>query len=260
MVTVVVQHADSDLQQLYCYVLGLTEWDCVRDLVAVRGAGVVVFDLDETIVQQNPVVTVRNGWGRFCQTVFRGGKRDKNGPHKYFWIYLCTRTTGDPHVLWEKHLAPRANGHGATPLPPVDPPRHILQYPRPPSGQWKHKSLKDVLRVYPVERHCAVIFDDRGLETEHLEGPDPLDRVRDNWDRSDRNSIFLVPPFRGYATAAEQSGDMALPHNGDWLRLARTGFVEALKKTGRALLDRREVEELCNLASYFSTQVSSPTP
>ena len=254
MVTVVVQQAHSDLQQLYCYVLGHTEWDCAYKVVTERGAGVVVLDLDETIIQQYPFVTVRNGWGRFCQSVFRGGRDDKWGPHKYFRIYLCTRTTGEPEKLWYEHLAPAANGRNT--LPPVDKPL-IRRYAPPQRGEWEHKSLKDVLTVYSVERHCAVIFDDKGREKEILEGPDP--EVVDNWDESDSHALNVVPSFHRYTSEEERSKDMALPMNGEWLRLARIKFVEALESTGKALLSRREVKEMRNLAGYMHIQVREPT-
>lgn len=186
---------------------------------------------------------------------FGGGHDDKHGPHKYFRIYLCTRTTGDPKKLWSEHLAPAANGRNT--LPPVDRPLNIHQYPPPQAGQWTHKSLKDVLTVYSVERHCAVIFDDKGREKEILEGPDP--RVVDNWDESDSHALNVVPSFRKYANEEERSRDMALPMNGEWLRLARTKFVEALESTGTSLLSRREVKEMRNLAGYMHIQVREPT-
>jgi hypothetical protein len=260
IVVVAVQRSHSDLQQLYLYALGTKEWECARDLVVHRGAGVLVLDLDETVLKQYKLpdnsidVKVRNGWGRFCQAVLRGGS-EANLPHKYFRVYLCTRTTSDPQALWDSHLAPAANGRGK--YPAVDRPCNIKKYEHV-EGEWTLKALADVLTVHEVERHCAVVYDDKAYEKEIQSGVgNPL--VHDNWHANDRDNVHPIAAFKQpYPTEKDRQNDVVLLHHAEWLKLARIKFVEALEENGRRLLSLNNLESLRNLASYMNNMVSLP--
>lgn len=263
VMVVIASHRDGcDDMRLCCYVLRRLEWERSCEVVAEHGAGVVVFDLDETILFQKQtgpdlawVSVPRAGFGRFCMLALRE-RPPKPLEHTFFGIYVCTRARS-AEKLWDECLLPKANGvrdDGHPTLPLLKKPVCITMYPRDAPGEWTPKSLRDVLKVHEVEQHCAVIFDDKGLDKETVDHPHK--DIRDNWDHDDRECIFKLAPFCGYSSDATRHADAELVDHGKWLNNARQHFVESLSDVGERMLKDGELQRnLINLASFMRTQV-----
>jgi hypothetical protein len=267
MIVVAAKRGDTDQQHLHCYFFEARVWDYTKELVLKFGSGVVVFDLDSTIIFEGR--EVRNGWGRFCEKVFRNTAAE-GGEHTSFKIYLCTRTTGDPQLMWDRELAPKSGVKGAPALTLSG-----IQHYRWVRGQrWERKQLTDVLTVHMVERHCVVIFDDKGLELEIASGAvaNPGAILKDNWHPDCADSLFKVLPFNGYLKPDHpppltpwrdtrdqvRTEDCALMNHGTWLKDSQKLFVKQLGDVGcRVLASAEELTtELRTLDSFMSARVS----
>eukprot|EP00037_Helgoeca_nana_P033200 m.417015 g.417015 ORF g.417015 m.417015 type:complete len:680 (+) comp30223_c0_seq1:65-2104(+) len=266
MIVVAAKRGDTDQQHLHCYFFEARVWDYTKELVLKFGSGVVVFDLDSTIIFEGR--EVRNGWGRFCEKVFRNTAAE-GGEHTSFKIYLCTRTTGDPQLMWDRELAPKSGVKGAPALTLSG-----IQHYRWVRGQrWERKQLTDVLTVHMVERHCVVIFDDKGLELEIASGAvaNPGAILKDNWHPDCADSLFKVLPFNGYLKPDHpppltpwrdtrdqvRTEDCALMNHGTRLKDSQKLFVKQLGDVGcRVLASAEELTtELRTLDSFMSARV-----
>eukprot|EP00037_Helgoeca_nana_P007232 m.66097 g.66097 ORF g.66097 m.66097 type:complete len:722 (+) comp18047_c0_seq6:384-2549(+) len=234
----------SDRRELSCYVILQTEWRFIRDVLIDSGGGVVVFDLDNTLVCGEQI---RHGWQHLTECAFRDA--DSKDKHAFFRVYISTRNEGPKeHIahLWEL-LAARANkcyetdGIEFKELPPLNE-LCGTDYVRDTKVQ---KGLRQCLgERYEVEQHCAVAFDDKGYDaqTKKSKGGKGKEKKRgDNWDAESDNHVFTVVPFTVYPSKTAKREDQELVVFGGQLNEARKTFVKNLRKVGECILSSAEL-------------------
>lgn len=252
----------SDRRELSCYVILQTEWRYIRDVLMDSGGGVVVFDLDNTLVCGEQT---RHGWQHLTECAFRDASSKE---HAFFRVYISTRNDGtDKHIahLWNL-LATRANKRYETDgtefkeLPPLNELCGI-DYVRDTKIQ---KGLRQCLgERYEVEQHCAVAFDDKGYDAQTAQSKDGKGKEKkkgNNWDAESDNHVFTVVPFTNYSSQAARTADNELVVFGKQLNDARMSFVKNLGTVGECILSSAKLSSkgvaLSSLAQCLRRLVS----